>query len=657
MEILNQLRATLLLYRRGAARQNHSRAAGQFSDALLKLVALDIFRSSLILSHHLFPARADLSGLSAARGYQCLGGGDPHLARRTEVRQFRILDSSPEIDRNDFPARGDSDVLQHGLAPMAIFRGVDRRYLEVGLFASRQQLHDDGRRNLLRNNQQRPTALFDHREDAVQLIHRHDLVVRHQDERIIEDDLHPLDIGHHVMREIAPLERHPFDDFQGRLDGRSKLHRYDAVIAGALERLRDHLAQRRVVGRDAGYRAKPAHAVHRGRRGLQQLDGLRNRDLQTLHQLDGVGASGEQLEAVLDKHVREHRRRRRAIAGDLVGLLGNLTQHLRTHVLERILQLDFARDVDAVPGDDWCADRAIDDRIHAFGPESAAHRLREFGDAAAERLAGRLIVQHDLRHGKLSLASIEIRGSTDNSGRSQFFDGTRACFQRRIQIEARRKEPSTQSAVEFGVDADATDRREIAREGFTVQFRPLGGHEGPRVGSERTDHATPVEITPNQFRALRVERQGLEFPDRHCDQRLAQMAGGAEMAEQRRLAALERLHEKRPADLFDAAIGLLAESDLRANVSCRLETFNVEADLDEVEGNVLGEAQFVGRIRENGGVDHLGIAIALRLHHRCAQAKLGVLPSAQTILQDLDPGFVHALWRVDRSPLTYAHFR
>ena len=118
-----------------------------------------------------------------------------------------------------------------------------------------------GRRNLLRNDQQRPTALFDQREDAVQLIDRLDLVVRHQDKRIVEHDLHPLDIGHHVMREIAPLERHAFDDFERRLDGRPELDRDDAVVAGALERLRDHLAQRRVVGRDAGYRAKVLAAV------------------------------------------------------------------------------------------------------------------------------------------------------------------------------------------------------------------------------------------------------------------------------------------------------------------------------------------------------------------------------------------------------------
>ena len=49
--------------------------------------------------------------------------------------------------------------------------------------------------------------------------------------------------------------------------------------------------------------------------------------------------------------------------------------------------------------------------------------------------------------------------------------------------------------------------------------------------------------------------------------------------------------------------------------SVRVETFNVEADLDEVKGDVLGETQLVGGIGENRGVDHLGIAVPLGLHH------------------------------------------
>ena len=44
-------------------------------------------------------------------------------------------------------------------------------------------------------------------------------VIGHQDERVVENDLHPLDIGDHVMREIAALEGHALDDFQRRLDG------------------------------------------------------------------------------------------------------------------------------------------------------------------------------------------------------------------------------------------------------------------------------------------------------------------------------------------------------------------------------------------------------------------------------------------------------
>jgi hypothetical protein len=46
-----------------------------------------------------------------------------------------------------------------------------------------------------------------------------------------------------------------------------------------------------------------------------------------------------------------------------------------------------------------------------------------------------------------------------------------------------------------------------------------------------------------------------------------------------------------------------------------VETFKIKADLCEVESDVLGEAQLVAGVRENGGVDHLGIAVPLGLHH------------------------------------------
>ena len=60
---------------------------------------------------------------------------------------------------------------------------------------------------------------------------------------------------------------------------------------------------------------------------------------------------------------------------------------------------------------------------------------------------------------------------------------------------------------------------------------------------------------------------------------------------------------------------------------------------------ILREAQLVGGVGQGRVVDHLGVAVALRLHQRGAQAELGVLPGAQMVLQDLDPGLVERLRR------------
>ena len=83
--------------------------------------------------------------------------------------------------------------------------------------------------------------------------------------------------------------------------------------------------------------------------------------------------------------------------------------------------------------------------------------------------------------------------------------------------------------------------------------------------------------------------------------------------------------------------GLLAELVVPAG--------DVHADLGEVERDVLGEPQLVGGVGQRRVVDHLGVAVALRLHQRRAEAELGMLPGAEMRLQDLDPGLVERLRR------------
>ena len=68
----------------------------------------------------------------------------------------------------------------------------------------------------------------------------------------------------------------------------------------------------------------------------------------------------------MEDGLREHGRGGRAVAGDVRGLGCDLAHHLRAHVLEAILELDFFGDGDAVFGHDRCAEALLDHDVAAL---------------------------------------------------------------------------------------------------------------------------------------------------------------------------------------------------------------------------------------------------------------------------------------------------
>jgi hypothetical protein len=71
-----------------------------------------------------------------------------------------------------------------------------------------------------------------------------------------------------------------------------------------------------------------------------------------------------------------------AVAGRVVGLGGDLTQHLRAHILEFIVELDFLGDRDAVLGDAGSAEALLNDDVAALGAERHLDGVGESIDAA-----------------------------------------------------------------------------------------------------------------------------------------------------------------------------------------------------------------------------------------------------------------------------------
>ena len=124
------------------------------------------------------------------------------------------------------------------------------------------------------------------------------------------------------------------------------------------------------------------------------LDGL----LDAALELHRVGAGGDHLQAFAVDRLREHRRRRRAVAGRVGRLARDFAHHLRAHVLERVLEVDLLGHRHAVLGDGGGAELLVDDDVAALGAERDLDRVGQGVDAAEDRLSRVLTVNNLLCH-------------------------------------------------------------------------------------------------------------------------------------------------------------------------------------------------------------------------------------------------------------------
>ncbi len=118
--------------------------------------------------------------------------------------------------------------------------------------------------------------------------------------------------------------------------------------------------------------------------GDDRLDGEVDAALQ-VHRVD---AGGNRLGAFLHDRLGENRGGRGAVAGEVVGLGGDLTDELGAEILELVLELDLLRHRHTVLGDAGGAERLLDDDVAALGAERHLHRVGEGVDAAQHAVAG-----------------------------------------------------------------------------------------------------------------------------------------------------------------------------------------------------------------------------------------------------------------------------
>jgi hypothetical protein len=220
--------------------------------------------------------------------------------------------------------------------------------------------------------------LHDGFEQRQQGLQRGQLLLVDQDVRIVELGGHLFGVGDEIRAHIAAVELHAFDDVELGLDALGFLDRDDAFIADFLHRFGDHAADFDLaIGADRadlggfGFGGDLLGAL--GEFGHDRGHGM----VDTALQVHRVHAGGNGLAAFADDSLREHDRRRGAVAGHVVGLAGDFTHHLGAHVLEFLRELDLLGDGDAVLGDARGAVGFVDDDIAALGAERHFYRVGE----------------------------------------------------------------------------------------------------------------------------------------------------------------------------------------------------------------------------------------------------------------------------------------
>ena len=186
-------------------------AARQLGESLLEFFAVVVGRGLFDLGTDLIGAPDDvlLAAGPADDGRVVLVHDDPLAA--AQVGELEALQLDAQLFGDD-PATGQNgEIFQHGFAPVAEARRLDRR----GVQRAANLVDDQGRERLafdvLGDDDERPPALGDLFQQRHQVLHVRQFLLVQQDVRVLDFGDHPFGVRHEVRRQKAAVEAHPLD--------------------------------------------------------------------------------------------------------------------------------------------------------------------------------------------------------------------------------------------------------------------------------------------------------------------------------------------------------------------------------------------------------------------------------------------------------------
>ena len=149
--------------------------------------------------------------------------------------------------------------------------------------------------------------------------------------------------------------------------------------------------------------------IFAGLRQLLELFDDRNRCfVDAALQIHRVHTGSNRLQTFTQYGLSQHRCGRRAITSDVRGMGSDFLDHLRAHVLEFVLQLDFLGHGHAIFGNGRCAIALVEHYIATFGTERHSYRIRQ-DVHTCKHLVARVVAESNFFSSHLSILLAMIR--------------------------------------------------------------------------------------------------------------------------------------------------------------------------------------------------------------------------------------------------------
>src|SRR5690606_5381432 len=396
--VLDAVLALLELDLGCSARLDDGDAAGELREALLELLTVVIAVGRLDLTADLGHATLDLAGVTSTLDDGRLVLGDDDLAGAAEQVEVRVLELEAHLFGDDLAAREDRDVLQLSLAAVAEARSLDGNGLEDAADLVQHERREGFALDVLRDDDELAARLHDLLDDGKKILDVRDLLVCEEDVRVLEHGLLAVGVRDEVGVQVALVEAHTLGQLELGAEGLSLLDRDDALLADLVDGLGDQRADLRVSGRDRRGRGDLVLGLDLAGVRLKLGDDGRNGLLDTALEAHGVGAGGDVAEALAHERLSEHRSRRRTVTGDVVGLLGDLLDELRTDLLVRVVELDLLSDRHTVVRDRGRAPLLLQNDVAAARAERHLDGVGQLVEAALEAATGLLVESDHLCH-------------------------------------------------------------------------------------------------------------------------------------------------------------------------------------------------------------------------------------------------------------------